>query len=53
MRGLRTPWLLWLAVLGAILLVLPFVVTSRFAIDIFIRILLFAFIGVAWHLIGG
>jgi branched-chain amino acid transport system permease protein len=29
------------------------VVTSRFAIDIFIRILLFAFIGAAWNLMGG
>ena len=28
-------------------------VTSRFANDIFIRVLLFAFIGVAWNLIGG
>jgi branched-chain amino acid transport system permease protein len=28
-------------------------VTSRFAIDIFIRVLLFAFIGVAWNLMGG
>jgi branched-chain amino acid transport system permease protein len=45
--------MLWLAVLAAILLVLPLAVTSRFAIDIFIRVLLFAFIGVAWNLIGG
>lgn len=48
----RRTWL-WLGVLAAILLVLPLVVTSRFAIDIFIRILLFAFIGVAWNLMGG
>ena len=32
---------------------LPLVVKSSFAIDIFIRILLFAFIGVAWNLMGG
>ena len=32
---------------------LPLVVTSSFAIDIFIRILLFSFIGVAWNLMGG
>jgi branched-chain amino acid transport system permease protein len=32
---------------------LPVVVTDRFATDIFIRILLFAFIGVAWNLMGG
>jgi branched-chain amino acid transport system permease protein len=42
-----------LGVLIAIVLVLPLVVTSRFAIDVFIRILLFAFIGVAWNLMGG
>ena len=53
MRGLRTTRMLWLAVLAVILLALPLVVTSRFAIDIFIRVLLFAFIGVAWNLIGG
>ena len=53
MRALRTPGALWLAVLAAVLLALPLVVTSRFAIDIFIRVLLFAFIGVAWNLMGG
>jgi branched-chain amino acid transport system permease protein len=44
---------LWLNVLAAVVLLLPVVVTSRFAIDICIRILLFAFIGVAWNLMGG
>ncbi len=34
-------------------LALPLIVTSHFAIDIFIRVLLFAFIGVAWNLMGG
>lgn len=53
MRGLRMSGVLWLALLAASLLALPLVVTSRFAIDIFIRVLLFAFIGVAWNLIGG
>src|SRR5471030_3025358 len=42
-----------LAGLAAIVLVLPVVVKSSFAIDIFIRILLFSFIGVAWNLMGG
>ena len=42
---------LWLGALAA--LVLPLVVPNAFAIDIFIRVLLFAFIGVAWNLIGG
>jgi len=53
MRVLRSSGALWLGLLTVVLLVLPFVVTSRFAIDIFIRVLLFAFIGVAWNLIGG
>ncbi len=53
MRVLRSPGALWLGLLTVLLLVLPLVVTSRFAIDIFIRVLLFAFIGVAWNLIGG
>ena len=35
------------------MLALPLIVTSHFAIDIFIRVLLFAFIGVAWNLMGG
>jgi branched-chain amino acid transport system permease protein len=42
-----------LVVAIVILLALPQVVTSSFAIDIFIRILLFSFIGVAWNLMGG
>jgi branched-chain amino acid transport system permease protein len=42
-----------LVVLAVVLLALPQVVTSSFAIDIFIRILLFSFIGVAWNLMGG
>jgi branched-chain amino acid transport system permease protein len=51
MRRYRT-WL-WLGLLIAFILILPVVVTDRFATDIFIRILLFAFIGVAWNLMGG
>ena len=38
---------------AVVLIALPLVVTSSFAIDIFIRILLFSFIGVAWNLMGG
>jgi branched-chain amino acid transport system permease protein len=53
MRVLRGLGTLWLGALIVILIMLPLVVTSRFAIDIFIRVLLFAFIGVAWNLIGG
>jgi branched-chain amino acid transport system permease protein len=50
----RHGWgLLWLGALAAVLIALPLVTTSSFAIDIFIRILLFAFIGVAWNLMGG
>jgi branched-chain amino acid transport system permease protein len=51
MQRYRT-WL-WLGLLIAFVLILPVVVTDRFATDIFIRILLFAFIGVAWNLMGG
>jgi branched-chain amino acid transport system permease protein len=53
MHKLSRPSRLWLGVLAAIALVLPVVVASPFAIDIFIRVLLFAFIGVAWNLMGG
>lgn len=53
MWGLRISSVFWLGLLIVVLLVLPMVVTSRFVIDIFIRILLFAFIGVAWNLMGG
>ena len=35
------------------LLALPQVVSNAFAIDILIRVFLFAFIGVAWNLLGG
>lgn len=37
----------------AVMLALPLVVKSSFAFDILIRILLFAFIGTAWNLLGG
>jgi branched-chain amino acid transport system permease protein len=40
-------------VLAIALIGLPKFVSSSFAVDIFIRILLFAFIGVAWNLMGG
>jgi branched-chain amino acid transport system permease protein len=52
MTGKYRMWL-WLGALAAFVLVLPLIVTNRFATDIFIRILLFAFIGVAWNLMGG
>jgi branched-chain amino acid transport system permease protein len=52
-QGVSTRGLLWLAIGVAILIALPLVVTSSFAVDIFIRILLFSFIGVAWNLMGG
>ena len=42
----------WLCLLAAIAVVLP-LVAGPFAIDICIRVLLFAFIGVAWNLMGG
>jgi branched-chain amino acid transport system permease protein len=43
----------WLIAGVIVFLALPLVVKSAFAIDICIRILLFAFIGVAWNLMGG
>jgi branched-chain amino acid transport system permease protein len=42
-----------LGVLVVGLLLLPGVVKNAFAIDVLIRILLFAFIGNAWNLMGG
>jgi branched-chain amino acid transport system permease protein len=53
MGRMRNSGVFWLGLLALAALVLPLVVTSRFAIDIFIRVLLFAFIGVAWNLMGG
>jgi branched-chain amino acid transport system permease protein len=53
MPRLPQPGALWLGVLVGSAIVLPLAVTSPFAIDIFIRVLLFAFIGVAWNLMGG
>jgi branched-chain amino acid transport system permease protein len=53
MARLKTPGALWLGALALVLLAVPLVVTSAFAIDICIRVLLFSFIGVAWNLMGG
>jgi branched-chain amino acid transport system permease protein len=53
MQAPRGWGVLSLGALAVILLALPGVVKGAFAIDIFIRILLFAFIGVAWNLMGG
>ena len=52
-HGLNARILGFLALGIAILIALPLVVKSSFAIDIFIRILLFSFIGTAWNLMGG
>ncbi|MBN9006759.1 MAG: branched-chain amino acid ABC transporter permease [Rhizobiales bacterium] len=46
-------WVIGLIAAVAVLIALPLVVESAFAIDICIRILLFSFIGVAWNLMGG
>src|SRR3974390_997313 len=43
----------WVGAVALVALALPQVVRSSFALDIFIRILLFSFIGVAWNLMGG
>jgi branched-chain amino acid transport system permease protein len=53
MQGLNPRHALLVAIGVVVLIALPQVVTSSFAVDIFIRILLFAFIGTAWNLMGG
>lgn len=53
MSGKISPKTLWLCALFALMVLLPQFVTSRFYMDIFIRVLLFSFIGVAWNLMGG
>lgn len=52
MRRLSVSGALGLA-LAAIMVALPLAVSNPFVIDILVRVLLFAFIGVAWNLIGG
>jgi branched-chain amino acid transport system permease protein len=42
-----------LIIVVVVMLALPLVVKSSFALEILIRILLFAFIGTAWNLLGG
>jgi len=53
MQRLSIPAFIGLTALTTVVILLPLVVTNHFAIDICIRILLFAFIGVAWNLMGG
>ena len=53
MGGIGKAGVLALGGIAIVVLVLPQVVTNAFALDIFIRILLFSFIGVAWNLMGG
>jgi branched-chain amino acid transport system permease protein len=43
----------WVVALATAAVVLPLVVSDSFTLDIFIRVLLFSFIGVAWNLMGG
>ena len=43
----------WVGVLVVVAFAFPLLVSNAFAIDILIRILLFAFVGVAWNLMGG
>jgi branched-chain amino acid transport system permease protein len=52
-RTLPSRGTLALGILAALVLALPMAVHSAFAIDIFVRVLLFSFIGVAWNLMGG
>jgi branched-chain amino acid transport system permease protein len=50
---LARPGAVAIGALALVMLALPLVVTSNFALDICIRVLLFSFIGVAWNLMGG
>jgi branched-chain amino acid transport system permease protein len=53
-KGLRfSRAALALAALAVAALALPLFISSPFVIDICIRVLLFAFVGVAWNLMGG
>lgn len=53
MMGIRGWGGVALVIVVAVMLALPLVVKSSFALEIFIRVLLFAFIGSAWNLLGG
>jgi branched-chain amino acid transport system permease protein len=53
MGGLSAWKIAALVVVAIVLLALPQVVKNSFALEIFVRILLFSFIGVAWNLMGG
>ena len=53
MRDINPRHAILVAIGVAVLIGLPMVVKSSFAVDIFVRILLFAFIGTAWNLMGG
>jgi branched-chain amino acid transport system permease protein len=53
MRDINPRHAILIAIGIAVLIALPMVVKSSFAVDIFVRILLFAFIGTAWNLMGG
>jgi len=44
---------LWTGALAVVAVLLPQITSSAFAIDIFTRVVLFAFVGVAWNLMGG
>src|SRR5689334_21040610 len=50
--GARSAWIA-VGLLAPVACAVPLVITSSFAIDVAIRILLFSFIGVAWNLMGG
>jgi len=44
---------IFIGLLLILMVLLPFVITSSFALEILVRILLFAFIGTSWNLLGG
>ncbi len=53
MHKLIPSYKIFIGLLLILMVVFPFVITSSFALEILVRILLFAFIGTSWNLLGG
>ncbi len=53
MHKLIPSYKIFIGLLLILMVLLPFVITSSFALEILVRILLFAFIGTSWNLLGG
>ena len=53
MNKLSLQYKIFVGSLLILMIALPWVITSSFALEILVRILLFAFIGTSWNLLGG